>query len=286
MTFTCDDRVDGKWFLTTVENDFTPAFNPITGPQLTVNEIVEKLEEFPIRSTDLPFNHFRDPLTEAHLDQFSIEVISAPSFTQLLAHPEVTRTVDVWTIDIDGYEIFSGDDVAMDIFGNLYRQVHCEFQRKTRQGVRDLLVGPENTVAILPVEYRVAAGGSVRGEMGIKNTVLDGERHEFILNMLPASADDLILAANSCTTLETCDRLKTQMGSWIIYLKIPRAIAANMNGIISFTIMPSEDAIEGTYTFTAVACYDQNGSSPVAAQCTSEAANLWGTPQELILTIR
>ena len=163
-----------------------------------------------------------------------------------------------------------------DVTSDLTKQAHDTLAQNFRESANDF--------AVWPSQYDMRAEKTLIMSAGIENDALDGKDHLFVINIVPASADDRILAAKGCTELTTSCAIYKDMQSWLTFDKSPSLIKINSIGYRSITINPSDSAVKGTYLFNVIACYNDVGSSPpVYSACTSTSSSLWGGSQQPIL---
>ena len=154
--------------------------------------------------------------------------------------------------------------------GGLTEDLTQQAQAKLRESFR----GGEINFAIWPSQWEVQKGGSVKLSAGILNNAEDGEDHYYVINVIPAQCPK-----NDCEKNKpeiTFDKTKTKVAPGTEAFKY-----------IEVSIPTRSDS--GTYIFNVVACYDAgNGieNVPNSDECDTTHPNLWGNPQQLIISTK
>lgn len=159
-----------------------------------------------------------------------------------------------------------------------------DLTQEAQANLRDAFRETATSFAVWPNQYNLDPGKGLRMSAGIENDAIDGKDHKFVINVVPATADEKIVSIKGCTNFETCTTLKEEMKTWATFDKSVGLIQINSVGFKFVEIRPQADAIKGTYMFNVVACYDKViGSEPSSSTCTQLSDNLWGGSAKPVL---
>lgn len=162
-----------------------------------------------------------------------------------------------------------------------------DLTQEAQSQLRESFRATATSFAIWPSQYSLAPSKGLRMSAGIENDAPDGKDHLFVINVLPAAADDNVLAAKGCVTFEACATLQQEMSQWATFDSTAGKIQINSFGFKFIEVRPVAEAVKGTYIYNVVSCYDKVlGSTPVSSGCIPISDNLWGgSAQQLIISI-
>ena len=127
---------------------------------------------------------------------------------------------------------------------------------------------------------------------GIKNNAPDSQRHDFVLNVVPAGASYSLCPSediSTCDSPEAGVSLGEYMRRWATVERTVSSIEVQTTAYKSITIDTSTGAQAGSYIFNVVACYDRTESgsivTPSSAGCMGNSDNIWSNAASLTIQI-
>jgi hypothetical protein len=99
-------------------------------------------------------------------------------------------------------------------------------------------------------------GDSFTVQAVFNNIIEDHEPHLFLARMLPAEVDFDVKSAYKCQYFADCLDLQSDMAFWIFQNKSSVNVSYGFVGFRDIYFSIPEDAANGTYMFTTIACRD------------------------------
>jgi hypothetical protein len=166
-------------------------------------------------------------------------------------------------------------DVFPDIF-NTTDDLFSEAQSRIQETFRD----SQNNFVVWPPQYDLARGRELKMATGIENDASDGNTHQFVVNVIPATASESICPGGE---LDACGNLKTEMQGWVTWDRQSSNIEIGNTGYRWITIKPESNAKLGTYIFNVVACKE-----PITTYsgCTLQTLNWGGSAKQFQITLK
>jgi hypothetical protein len=154
-----------------------------------------------------------------------------------------------------------------------------DLTQQAQSKIQETFQQSQNNFAIWPSKYDLAKGRELKMSAGIKNDAADSLNHQFVINVIPASASDTVCPGGD---LDACGSIKTTMQSWVSWDKQSSTVQANKVGYRVITVKP-ENAKSGTYIFNVVACME-----PITSYqgCTLQTLNWGGSAQQFSVTLK
>jgi hypothetical protein len=154
--------------------------------------------------------------------------------------------------------------------------------------LQDTFAETSTTFAIWPTHYELSPGDTVKLSAGIKNAVSDGQRHDFVLNVVPAGASNSICPGgdvNDCGGHPIAD----EMASWATVERTVSSIAIQSTAYKSITIEIPPSTLPGSYIFNVVSCYDRTSTgsivTPSSFACEGNSDNIWSNAASLTIQV-
>jgi len=153
--------------------------------------------------------------------------------------------------------------------------------------LRDSLKTTGSNFAVYPTQYSLEPDRGLRMSAGIENDAVDGNPHQFVINVVPAATSENVLVVNGCSDFDSCPTLKQEMVKWLTFDSSAGTIQRNEIGDKFIEIRPAADTVKGTYIFNVVACYDKVlGDTPISSTCTQISDNIWGgSAQQFLISV-
>ena len=160
-------------------------------------------------------------------------------------------------------------------------QLGDDLTQQSQTKLQETFSETNSNFAIWPNRYELAAGRELKMSAAIKNNANDGNTHNFVINVVPATVSDAVCAGGD---LASCPEIATSMAKWVSGFKMPPQ-STQINSIKTFPIsvtVPS-NAVKGTYIFSVVACQEPITSY---SACTPQTLNWGGSAQDLSITVK
>ncbi len=204
--------------------------------------------------------------------QMSLGFIVAVVFAVVLLTLSVT-----WVQDLFGGVVTLTDDLTQD--------AHNKLQEEFRSTSKNFAVWPSRRTQ--------TAGTTVVLSAAVDNDADDGEKHDYVLNVVPSAASASVCPGGD---LETCSSptasksLKEYMQDWVTWDSGTRTVSINTIGFWDITVEVPSDVMKGQYMFNVIACWDRDDVGdeviPNSVQCESVSDNIWGgSAQPLTMVI-
>jgi hypothetical protein len=133
---------------------------------------------------------------------------------------------------------------------------------------------------VYPKDYSLSAGKGVKLSVAIKNDDKDGKPHDFVVHVYPATTGSSVLSNYGCTTFAQCDKVKTDMMSWVTYPDVSYKIQPNLFRFWDVSVVLPSSVVKGIYQYDIVACEDTEFSA-----CDRTTTN-WGSTLALQITAK
>jgi hypothetical protein len=171
-------------------------------------------------------------------------------------------------------------------------QITHDLTKQAETKLRDTFAETSTNFAIWPTHYDMKPGDTVKLLGGVKNNAPDSQRHNFVINTVPAGASYSVCPEGDlslCSSPETGVSLEEFMSRWATVERTPSSIDVQTTAYKAVTIETHQNARVGSYIFNVVACYDRTGEgsivTPDSHQCRGNSDNIWSNAASLTITI-
>jgi len=159
-----------------------------------------------------------------------------------------------------------------------------DLTQQAQSKLQDTFQNTQNNFAIWPDRYNLDKGRELKLSAGIKNDAEDGMNHQFVINVIPATASQVPCPGGD---LASCPNVKSSMENWVTGFTGPVSIQPNKIGYRTISIMIPNNAVSGTYIFNVIACADMPPTSITSsAACTETTLNWGSSAQQLTITVK
>lgn len=156
--------------------------------------------------------------------------------------------------------------------------------------LQDTFAETSTTFAIWPTHYELRPGETVKLSAGIKNSVTDGQRHDFVLNVVPAGASNNVCTGGDVYDCGSMPAIAEKMATWATVERTVSSIQIQSTAYKSITIHIEPDTLPGSYIFNVVSCYDRNNIddsivTPNSFDCIGNSPNIWSNAASLTIQV-
>ncbi len=170
-------------------------------------------------------------------------------------------------------------------------QITEDLTQQAQTKLQDTFAETSTNFAVWPTNYEIQPGETVKLLAGIKNNAPDSQRHDFVINMVPAGASYSVCPGgelSACESPEAGVSLEEFMRRWGTVETTLSSIEVQTTAYKSVTVEVPQNARAGSYIFNVVACYDRAGSSivsPVSSECRGNSDNIWSNAASLTVQV-
>ena len=171
-------------------------------------------------------------------------------------------------------------------------QITHDLTKQAETKLRDTFAETSTNFAIWPTNYDMKTGETVKLLAGVKNNAPDSQRHDFVINIVPAGASYSLCPEGDLSVCESPlsgVTLAEFMRRWATVEISTSSIDVQTTAYKSVTIETPTNAKAGSYIFNVVACYDRTETggivTPSSATCIGNSENIWSNAASLTVQI-
>jgi hypothetical protein len=167
-----------------------------------------------------------------------------------------------------------------------------DLTQQAESKISETFAESNSNFAVWPPDWELPGGNGIKFKAGIKNNDPDALSHDFVINIIPASASQQV-----CDTrdIRTCNSPKSgltvyqYMLEWTTVDPSVSKINPRDTAYKTVTIEVPADAPNGYYLFNVVACYDRdtddNPVTPRSLDCEADSDNIWSPAEPITIKV-